>query len=82
MGNKVQENSADESAIEILNRKEIEFKQDDFIKEIEGSIEEEYEVLSPCLEQNEFYELRKVIHIKTTLVRAVYIVNKYKIRSH
>lgn len=34
MGNKVQENSGDESAIEILNRKEIEFKQDDFIKEI------------------------------------------------
>jgi calcium-dependent protein kinase len=26
--------------------------------------------------------LRKVIHIKTRLVRAVYIVNKYKIRSH
>jgi hypothetical protein len=39
-------------------------------------------VLSPCLEQNEFYELRKVIHSKTRLVRAVYIVNKYKIRSH
>lgn len=83
MGNKITGNASEESAVEIVHRKaEMEFEQEDFIREIEGSIESEYEVLSPCLQHNEFYELRKVIHIKTRLVRAVYIVNKYKIRSH
>lgn len=56
MGNKVTANTSDESAVEIVHRKaEMEFEQEDFIREIEGSIESEYEVLSPCLQQNEFY---------------------------
>lgn len=50
MGNSVGSAESEESAVEILHKKnEIEFKQVDFIKEIEGSIEEEYELLSPCL---------------------------------
>lgn len=57
------------------------FEQEDFIREVEGSIESEYDILSPSLKSNEFYELRKVIHRKTRLIRAVFIVNKYKIRS-
>jgi hypothetical protein len=53
MGNQTLPTSGDESAVEIVGQKnDIEFRQNDFIKEIEGSIEEEYELLSPCLEQN------------------------------
>jgi len=41
----------------------------------------EYQILSPAIKTNEFYEFRKVIHRKTTLIRGVFIINKYKIRS-
>ena len=85
MGSEASKNIAEESAANMVGesqKKDVEFQQTDFIKEIEGRIEEEYNMLSPCLEQNELYELRKAIHKKSTLTRAVYIVNKYKIRSH
>lgn len=55
--------------------------QNDFIREFEGGLEDEYQILSPPLVSNVFYELRKIIYKKTRLCKAAFIINKYKVRT-
>lgn len=82
MGNRHKVTQEDESAADIAKKKDqMEFNQKDFIRDIEGDVEEEYEILNPALVANEFYELRKAIHKSTTLCKAIFIINKYKVRS-
>jgi hypothetical protein len=55
--------------------------QNDSIRLIEGSIEDEYQILSPPLMMNDFYELRKSIYKKTNIYKTIFIINKYKVRT-
>lgn len=82
MGNTHKVSHDEETAMDIIKKKEqIEFEQNDFIREFEGDIEHEYQMLSPALISNDFYELRKIIYKRTKICKAAFIINKYKVRT-
>lgn len=52
----------------------------DFVHEMQGNIDKEYQLISPPLGKGSFGEVFKAIHIRTGLQRAVKTVSKSKLK--